>query len=80
MALAGVGGSDAEVIEEVSDLLYHVLVMLKARGLTLERVMAELQGGTRATAQRMVPLRPLAPTLRTAPPPDQRATVPGDIP
>jgi phosphoribosyl-AMP cyclohydrolase / phosphoribosyl-ATP pyrophosphohydrolase len=30
--------------EEVSDLLYHVLVMLKARGLTLDRVMAELQG------------------------------------
>jgi phosphoribosyl-AMP cyclohydrolase / phosphoribosyl-ATP pyrophosphohydrolase len=44
VALAGAGGSDDELIEEVSDLLYHVLVMLKARGLTLERVMPELQG------------------------------------
>jgi phosphoribosyl-ATP pyrophosphohydrolase/phosphoribosyl-AMP cyclohydrolase len=43
VALAGAGGSDHEVIAEVSDLLYHVLVMLKARGLTLERVIGELQ-------------------------------------
>jgi phosphoribosyl-ATP pyrophosphohydrolase/phosphoribosyl-AMP cyclohydrolase len=43
-ALAGAAGSDSEVIEEVSDLLYHVLVLLKARGLTLERVIAELRG------------------------------------
>jgi phosphoribosyl-ATP pyrophosphohydrolase/phosphoribosyl-AMP cyclohydrolase len=43
-ALAGAGGSDGEVIEEVSDLLYHVLVLLKARGLTLERVIRELRG------------------------------------
>jgi phosphoribosyl-AMP cyclohydrolase / phosphoribosyl-ATP pyrophosphohydrolase len=42
-ALAGAGGSDAQVIEEVSDLLYHVLVMLKARGLRLEQVMGELR-------------------------------------
>jgi len=42
-ALAGAGGSDAQVIEEVSDLLYHVLVMLKARGLKLEQVMGELR-------------------------------------
>jgi phosphoribosyl-ATP pyrophosphohydrolase/phosphoribosyl-AMP cyclohydrolase len=43
-ALAGASGSDSEVIEEVSDLLYHVLVMLRARGLTLERVIGELRG------------------------------------
>jgi phosphoribosyl-AMP cyclohydrolase / phosphoribosyl-ATP pyrophosphohydrolase len=42
-ALAGAAGSDSDVIEEVSDLLYHVLVMLKARGLTLERVIGELR-------------------------------------
>jgi len=42
-ALAGAGGSDHEVIEEVSDLLYHVMVMLRARGLTLERVTGELK-------------------------------------
>jgi phosphoribosyl-ATP pyrophosphohydrolase/phosphoribosyl-AMP cyclohydrolase len=43
-ALAGASGSDSEVIEEVSDLLYHILVMLKARGLTLEQVISELRG------------------------------------
>jgi phosphoribosyl-AMP cyclohydrolase / phosphoribosyl-ATP pyrophosphohydrolase len=42
-ALAGAGGSDHEVIEEVSDLLYHVMVMLKARGLGFDRVVAELR-------------------------------------
>ena len=42
-ALACAGGSDHEVVGEVSDLLYHVLVMLKARGLTLGRVISELQ-------------------------------------
>jgi len=42
-ALAGAGGSDAQVIEEVSDLVYHVLVMLKARGLKLEQVIGELR-------------------------------------
>lgn len=43
VALAGAGGTDAQVIEEVSDLLYHVLVMLKARGLRLEQVIGELR-------------------------------------
>jgi phosphoribosyl-ATP pyrophosphohydrolase/phosphoribosyl-AMP cyclohydrolase len=43
-ALAGASGSDSEVIEEVSDLIYHVLVMLKARGLTFEQVISELRG------------------------------------
>ena len=43
VALAGAGGSDNEVIEEVADLLYHVLIMLKARGLTLQRVIGELR-------------------------------------
>jgi phosphoribosyl-ATP pyrophosphohydrolase/phosphoribosyl-AMP cyclohydrolase len=42
-ALAGAGGSDARVIEEISDLLYHVLVLLKARGLKLEQVIGELR-------------------------------------
>ena len=42
-ALAGAGGSDAQVIEEVADLLYHVLVLLRARGLSLERVSTELR-------------------------------------
>jgi len=42
-ALAGAGGTDRELIEEVSDLLYHVLVMLKARGLGLGQVVQELR-------------------------------------
>jgi phosphoribosyl-ATP pyrophosphohydrolase/phosphoribosyl-AMP cyclohydrolase len=44
VALAATGGSDTELIDEVSDLLYHVLVLLKVRGLTLERVTEELRG------------------------------------
>ena len=43
VALAAAGGSDHEVVGEVADLLYHVLVLLKARGLSLERVLKELE-------------------------------------
>jgi phosphoribosyl-ATP pyrophosphohydrolase/phosphoribosyl-AMP cyclohydrolase len=43
VALAAVGGSDSDVVNEASDLLYHLLVLLKARGLSLERVLKELQ-------------------------------------
>ena len=43
MALAGAGGSDAEVVAEAADLLYHVLVLLRVRGLPLERVVGELR-------------------------------------
>ena len=42
-ALAGAGGRDEEVIEELADLLYHVLVLLKARELSFERVLIELR-------------------------------------
>lgn len=42
-ALAGAGGSDEEVIEEVADLLYHVLVLLRARGLHLKSVVDKLK-------------------------------------
>ena len=42
-AIAGAGGSDREVVHEVADLLYHVLVLLKARGLRLEQVSTELK-------------------------------------
>ena len=42
-ALAGAGGDDAQLIEEVADLLYHVLVLLRVRGLSLERVSNELR-------------------------------------
>jgi phosphoribosyl-AMP cyclohydrolase / phosphoribosyl-ATP pyrophosphohydrolase len=43
LALAGAGGADEEVIAEGADLLYHLLVLLKVRGLSLERVVAELR-------------------------------------
>ena len=43
VALAGAGGSDAEVVAEAADLLYHVLVLLRVRGLPLERVIGELR-------------------------------------
>jgi phosphoribosyl-AMP cyclohydrolase / phosphoribosyl-ATP pyrophosphohydrolase len=42
-ALAGAAGTDEQVIEEVADLLFHVLVLLRARGLSLERVSRELR-------------------------------------
>ena len=48
VALAGVGGSKEEVVAESADLIYHLLVLLKARGLTLGGVVAELL--TRQTA------------------------------
>jgi phosphoribosyl-ATP pyrophosphohydrolase len=42
-ARAASSGTDQEVIREVADLLYHVLVLLKAPGLALERVIGELK-------------------------------------
>jgi len=43
VALAAAAGTDAEVVAETSDLLYHILVLLKARDLTLNSVLAELR-------------------------------------
>ena len=43
VALAAAGGSDSQVIDEAADLLYHLLVLLRVRGLKLERVMRELE-------------------------------------
>jgi phosphoribosyl-ATP pyrophosphohydrolase/phosphoribosyl-AMP cyclohydrolase len=42
LALASVAQGDDEVIAEAADLLYHVALLLEARGLSLERVVAEL--------------------------------------
>jgi phosphoribosyl-AMP cyclohydrolase / phosphoribosyl-ATP pyrophosphohydrolase len=42
VALAAAAGTDAEVVAEISDLLYHLLVLLQARGLRLQHVLAEL--------------------------------------
>jgi phosphoribosyl-ATP pyrophosphohydrolase/phosphoribosyl-AMP cyclohydrolase len=43
LALAGAGESDDKVIGEAADLLFHVLVLLRSRGLPLEQVIAELE-------------------------------------
>jgi phosphoribosyl-AMP cyclohydrolase / phosphoribosyl-ATP pyrophosphohydrolase len=42
-ALAGVGDDDAALIGESADLLFHLLLLLKARGIALDRVVSELQ-------------------------------------
>lgn len=52
LALAAAGGSDGEVVAEACDLLYHVLVLLKARDLKLERVVAELKARHAASMAR----------------------------
>jgi phosphoribosyl-ATP pyrophosphohydrolase/phosphoribosyl-AMP cyclohydrolase len=43
VALAGVGGSDPELLSESADLVYHLLVLLRSRGLRFEQVIAELE-------------------------------------
>ena len=40
--LAAKGQGDQRVIEETSDLLYHLFVMLASRNLTLEDILGEL--------------------------------------
>jgi phosphoribosyl-ATP pyrophosphohydrolase len=47
-ALAAVAEDDRALTAEAADVLYHLLVMLEARGISLELVMAELE---RRTAQ-----------------------------
>jgi phosphoribosyl-AMP cyclohydrolase / phosphoribosyl-ATP pyrophosphohydrolase len=42
LALAGVAESNDKVVSEAADLVYHILVLLESRGLTLGRVVAEL--------------------------------------
>ncbi len=46
-AIAAVGEERERVIGEVADVLYHVLVVLHARGIALEEVEAELGARTR---------------------------------
>lgn len=42
LSAAALAGSDAEVVGEAADLLYHALVLLESRGLALADVEAEL--------------------------------------
>jgi phosphoribosyl-AMP cyclohydrolase / phosphoribosyl-ATP pyrophosphohydrolase len=43
LALAGVVQSDPEIIGEAADLMYHMLLLLKVKGLSLSQVIAELE-------------------------------------
>lgn len=46
-ALAAVGTDTKAVVSETADLLYHLVVLLQARGVSLEDVYAELGRRTR---------------------------------
>lgn len=46
-ALAAVAGDDAEVCNEAADLLFHLLVLLRARGLGIADVLETLQARQR---------------------------------
>ncbi|HXS20652.1 MAG TPA: bifunctional phosphoribosyl-AMP cyclohydrolase/phosphoribosyl-ATP diphosphatase HisIE [Steroidobacteraceae bacterium] len=54
VALAAVAETDDKLVAESADLLYHLLLLLRSRGLRLEHVVAELEsrhaGRKRATA------------------------------
>jgi phosphoribosyl-ATP pyrophosphohydrolase/phosphoribosyl-AMP cyclohydrolase len=43
LALAGVGEPEQKVVEESADLLFHMLVLLRARGISLSRVVSQLE-------------------------------------
>ena len=45
-ALAAVSGNKAALTAEAGDVLYHLLVMLEAGGVSLDAVMAELKSRT----------------------------------
>lgn len=43
VALAAVADDDAKIVSETADLIYHLLVLMKSRNLSLARVVRELQ-------------------------------------
>jgi phosphoribosyl-ATP pyrophosphohydrolase/phosphoribosyl-AMP cyclohydrolase len=48
LALAGVGDDRSKIVAETADLLYHVLVLLADRRISLREVVQELEGRYRA--------------------------------
>ena len=52
--IAALSGSEAELVGEAADLLFHLAVLLAAKGLTLEQVLAELdrREGTSGIAEK----------------------------
>jgi phosphoribosyl-ATP pyrophosphohydrolase len=47
LVIAGASEDDAAVRDEAADVLYHLLVLLKARGVPFASVLNELEGRTR---------------------------------
>jgi phosphoribosyl-ATP pyrophosphohydrolase len=47
LVIAAVGESDEALTAEAADVLYHLLVLLKSRDLTLAAVLSELERRTR---------------------------------
>lgn len=43
VVIAGKGGTDAELVYEIADLQYHLMVLLAARSIPAEEVWTELQ-------------------------------------
>jgi phosphoribosyl-ATP pyrophosphohydrolase/phosphoribosyl-AMP cyclohydrolase len=43
LALAGVAQTDAEIVGEAADLMYHMILLLQMKNLSLARVVAELE-------------------------------------
>jgi phosphoribosyl-ATP pyrophosphohydrolase/phosphoribosyl-AMP cyclohydrolase len=50
LALAAVAQSDQDIIGEAADLLYHALLLLEVKGLSLSQVVAELEARHKARA------------------------------
>lgn len=52
--IAALTGSDEELVGEAADLLFHLLVLLDARAITLDQVLAELdrRDGTSGIAEK----------------------------
>ncbi|HHV68164.1 phosphoribosyl-ATP diphosphatase [Brucella intermedia] len=58
--IAAVEGNRAEVVTESADLLYHLLVVLKVAGVSLDEVLQELQRRTAQTGLEEKASRPKA--------------------
>jgi phosphoribosyl-ATP pyrophosphohydrolase/phosphoribosyl-AMP cyclohydrolase len=50
VALAAVSGGEAELLDESADLLYHLLVLLVSRGLSISQVVSVLQSRRSTTS------------------------------
>lgn len=48
VALAGVSDDTGRLVSESADLLFHMMVLLKTKGLTLQSVVDELEGRSKA--------------------------------